>query len=284
MRHERHPVLVATGDPKFLGASRAALSARFDLAVVDRSVETLLKAARTAHIIVLEWGAFATEAASVYERVQAAAPGARIMLALTHVDPWTAVELLKCGVSDLVRLPADPDVLLRKVTRAALGASWPAEYVPGLSATPPVIDADPAAPLTQDSERRETFRVKLAPDTLLVVKHGSHGLRFPVADLSIRCGRQPGGLSFVMPRGWLDRPPYCDWRRGTTLQAWLKLADRHDFMTVNVTLVNVDMQGGRMGVQYETTRVEDRKILRAYWVKQQHSKRSASSPPGQNAA
>lgn len=276
----RGTVVIAAAGVNFRGVAQAALSHRFRVRFLERSGADVLRAAAGADVLILEYGKYIAEGVRLFRRVHEQHPSTRVVLALDPLPAELASELILCGVADLIVLPADPAVLLRKAVRAFTGAAWPAIPVPGLAESPPALAPRPMAE-GERGESRRAFRVSPSGQrqASLVVASGSIGLRFPVRDLSIGMDDWPGGVSFFVEQAHRGLPPLDRWGAGYRDKAWIEIAGDPP-VPINIQVARVIEDGEQMiiAVQYRTARRSDDAIVRRFWMSEQRAaKRSVSA-------
>lgn len=249
------------------------LSHRYDLSWSDRQLDSIKTHARAAQVVLLEYGEWHIEAVKAFDAVRKTSPSAQILLALKDAPVDLAVELMCVGATDIITLPADADVLLRKVVRAETGAPWPAIALAGYSETPPEISPDPSADLGPQTERRGSFRVRPVGDVpaFVVVALGSQGIRLPLRDLSVGFDQDPGGISFLVPNSRAGSPPFVDWADGDTIRCWLEISNDPGGIPLTAELARIvrEPHAAVVAARYEPTRAQDGRRIRRYWVNEQ---------------
>lgn len=268
-----------TADARFHAATQGTLAHRFKLTWCGRSASEVLRHAPRQDLIILEYGRFHAEAVALFERLHKQYPTTCVMLAITPADFEVGLELLKVGLTDVIVLPANPQVLLRKTVRAVLGATWPAISVPGLTEEPPEILPRPSDGSV--SERRKSFRVRVGDSrqVALIIQGPAGPERFVVWDLSIGIDSWHGGLSFVLPSAKHSIAPYCRWDAGTHIQALMTIRGMASPMPVDFVVRRWVRAGTAMLVagQYRPGRAEDDRQIRRFWVKAQQKARDKAA-------
>ena len=270
-------VVIAAASLSFEAAVAVALSHHFDLQFCKPGLDEVSASADSAHVALLEYGQAIDRAVEAFEHLTKRHPRLPILLALEAPPTEQVIELLKCGVADIVLLPTSTtafnEVLCRKVLRAVSDATWPALDVPGLSQKPPELKTRGASDSTPS--RRRSYRADLegTRSAWIAVQSGREMLRFFLRDFSIGQDTWHGGLSFRAPDGHWEKTPFAQAKAGGRIDAWLYLEGTRSGIPIDFTCRRLrQIPGGwEIAGQYKASHVRDERVIRHFWVAAQRN-------------
>jgi DNA-binding response OmpR family regulator len=201
-------------------------------------------------------------------------PTVPILILSGQLDAMIAVELEKCGADDVCRIPIEPDVLAKKVSRALDVYQGPAISIPALA---------PLASRGADggANMRRVFRAPCSstlPATAMVkTKSGVVTLR--VQDISVPIDKHPGGVGLLCDAELSKSLPLDEWRTGASFKLRLTVATDNAAIDVVAKMAG-PVRAARnrnvlIGMQYKTEHPADVGKLQAYWMACQRTAQDA---------
>jgi DNA-binding response OmpR family regulator len=232
-----------------------------DVQTCAHDADDRLSQAMDVEIILVEFGCLIASGVKLFDNLRKINPESRILLALEGLTVTLAIELIKCGVTDLIEIPIQPKVLAAKLKRVLVEKPQPVIPIPGLTEAVP------------SENRRNSYRAEITgtlPAQVTIRNHSwevmAHG---QVMDLSLAAGSWRGGLSFTVSPQDEAQLASLGWPTGYAFQMEIKLATEIKPIPVSANMVRVSpLDGGSalVAVQYDLKYSDDLARLRRYWV------------------
>lgn len=255
-------------DAALLEACAGALAGLGALVSMDRHELASLARAPSVELLLLSLSGPTREAVAFFVEVRGRFPALPVIVLAPGVDANFAVELVKCGASDLLLVPLDQGALRAKVERALFGRTGPTFGWPSLDP----LRAPDSTPHVS-ANRRHCYRAPVRsfhPALATVRVADGRGVSLVVEDFSVEAEDSPGGMQLLVREDAVKLVPLDDWKRGAPVSLLLHLADGDPPIPVIARIAGPVRPGPRrsrrMGVRYEATNRGDVARLERFWV------------------
>jgi hypothetical protein len=178
-----------------------------------------------------------------------------LVVLATGIQANAAVELVKCGVADLLTLEGAPPrphglALRRKVERVLWRRGALTLDDPALVPLSTLFGPDAAAAYAfGNSNRRQCYRAHTSTRTaavlLLSAPHGE--LRCTIDDISVATEEQSGGVRVRAEPTVAAKMPLSAWQRGSEISGTFQLGGEREPIPVRLRVIRIE--GGTGGVQ-----------------------------------